>query len=733
MAVTITERPQGHVLLPTPVLDNPQDSGGDLRFNISAGHGLSAGQLLYITSPADRYNGYKYVELINSTDFFIRDTPSGPNIKYIGRVVTVNYYKILLDHGWSCVHLPIVYKMESDLFPYASPVNTILSFANDGLGNTDITPTASLSGSFQILGFVRLEGTSVDGVYEILDNAGSLVIDLPYDAGYTMAGGTMAVYYPNYHIRVQIYGGLNSAHHWALEKPYELISTLKLIPDNNNEIQFSIANELKKHVKSLTNNLSLDTLPNNIDFFTMFYITTQESYDLSDGTEVTTFEGSIVSDKVNFEGFAVNAKLEFKNVHSGFLSDYLVDQLSQAAKFLTLFETPVMFSGFYFDISALLNFDNSIYYDLPSIELEKIWVDSNGDEQDPEYEEITNYDAGLYRLQIEPNCNYKQLKIQLQIGPFQETTNSEFQTNLSGWTQPLTEPANASWAWTNSFGGSAAAVLAGPVTAEDTKTILQTFNNYKRVRVRVEMECSYVDGGFPACSFNVVTFNGLTPAETLFTHTFTANLNNFALDFEVDAPLDYTQIGFWVENGFTIDPDNTPVFYVKYFIVDSILEALSEQKTIDIDCKCSNQNMELTWLNYLGGMEYWVFTAQKEHQIDIKESKTRLLNIFPTWPQSYGQNASTMRQETKRASCFRRTIRSQNISIDNLEAIKYIKTSSLVQIVVSEDLSSDNPQIVDLRTVLVDTDSFTVYNEGDKTFDISFSIEYTDYIPSQNL
>lgn len=726
MAVTFLERPQDYIL-GDAVLDNPQNSGGDLRFNISTGHNLVDGDIIYIQSPVERYNGYKEVEYINSTDFYIREVGGSTNILYVGRTVTVLYRKALKEHGWSCVHLPITYKVESDLFPYASPVNTILSFANDGLGNTDITPTASLSGAFQILGFVRLEGTSVDGVYEILDNAGSLVIDLPYDAGYTLAGGTMAVYYPNYHIRVQIYGGLTTAHYWEDEKPYELISTLKLIPDNNNEIKFSIANELKKQVKSLNNNLSLDTLPNNIDAFTMFYITTQESYDLSDGTTVETFEGSIVSDKNNFEGFAVNAKLPFKNIHSGFLSDYVVDTESTAAKFLTLFDTPVVFDGYYFDIWAILNFNNIMYYDLPALELEKIWVDANGNETDPEYEDVTNYDVGVYRLSIEPDCAYKQLKIQIQIGPFQETINSEFQFNLSSWSQPLTEPANASWAWTNSFGGSAAAVLAGPVTAEDTKTILQTFNNYKRVRVRVEMECSYVDGGFPACSFNVVTFNGLTPAETLFTHTFTENLNNFALDFEVDAPLDYTQIGFWVENGFTIDPDNTPVFYVKYFIVDSILEALSEQKTIDIACNCNDQGItgtQLTWLNYLGGMEYFVFTAQTEHQIDIKEAKTRLINIFPTWPNSYGEGGQTMRQETSRVACFRKTLRSQLISNDNLQAMQYLKTSPLVQIMVSQ---------TDLRTVLVDTDSFTVYNDNDKEFSISFAVEYTDYIPAQSL
>lgn len=724
MAVTILERPQGYIL-GNPIAGSAYNNGiGGYQVDLAGQeHGLVTGDFFYISSAVESYNGFFKVGSFNATQVQNLDIITGLPIPFI-KVVPLFLYPGRLRHGWSCVHLPITFRIESDLFPYGSPLNTILSFANDGLGNTDITPTASLSGSFQILGFVRLEGTSVDGIYEILDNSGSLVIDLPYDAGYTLAGGTMSVYYPNYHIRVQIYGGLTTAHYWEDEKPYELISTLKLIPDNSNEIHFSIANELKKQVKSLTNNTVLDTLPNNIDAFTMFYITTQESYDLSDGSEVTTFEGSIVSDKSNFEGFAVNARLPFKNIHSGYLSDYLVDTQSIAAKFLTLFETPVIFDGYYFDLSALINFENIIYYDLPQLEIQKILVDAAGNESAASYERIENLDVGVYRLPFSANCAYKQLKIQIQDGPYKTTINPDFEFSLVSW-ENSGLAGDEDWVWDANFGGCAKTTPDGPVTAEDTKTLRQEFGNYPNVRVRTEFVIAYPPGAF-TCTFNVVTFDGLTPSETLFSYVFDTN-GTHTIDEVLSASLDYTRIGFWIENGFPIDIDNPASAEVKYFIVDSILTALTEQKTLDIACNCNDQGIEgtqITWLNYLGGMESYVFTAQTEHQIDIKEAKTRLINIFPTWPTSYGEFSNTMRQETSRIACFRKTFRSQLIPLSNLTAMQYIKTSPLVQIMESQ---------TDLRTVLVDTDSFTVYNDNDKEFSISFAVEYTDYIPAQSL
>lgn len=151
---------------------------------------------------------------------------------------------------------------------------------------------------------------------------------------------------------------------------------------------------------------------------------------------------------------------------------------------------------------------------------------------------------------------------------------------------------------------------------------------------------------------------------------------------------------------------------------------LSETLTFDIDCSCSNQALRLTWINNLGGFEYWDFTGETDHTIDITGSGETTQNTFPDWPKSWGETADTIRKQTFRDSAKREFIFSQHLTQDQADAIAYIKSSPLVQIINSRQ---------DRRTVIVDTDSFSKYKDGDKTFTISFNILYTDNIPSQRV
>lgn len=132
----------------------------------------------------------------------------------------------------------------------------------------------------------------------------------------------------------------------------------------------------------------------------------------------------------------------------------------------------------------------------------------------------------------------------------------------------------------------------------------------------------------------------------------------------------------------------------------------------------------ITFLNHLGGFEYFWFTASKEFSVIIEEAGEMTQNIMSDWPNSYGINADTILKQTYRKSRNEITIRSQYLSLAQLQALKEIRTSPLVQIVYSR---------VNRRTILVDSDSFRVYDEKDKTFTISFRARFTDNIPSQRL
>lgn len=132
----------------------------------------------------------------------------------------------------------------------------------------------------------------------------------------------------------------------------------------------------------------------------------------------------------------------------------------------------------------------------------------------------------------------------------------------------------------------------------------------------------------------------------------------------------------------------------------------------------------ITWLNYLGGFEYFFFTAEKEFQISIGDTGQTKNNLLPSWPNSYGKNADTINKQTFRNSTKKVVIRSQHLTMNQLDALSYIRTSPLVQLVESR---------VDRRTLIVDTDSFKKYDEGEKLYTLIFTINYTDDIPSQRV
>lgn len=133
---------------------------------------------------------------------------------------------------------------------------------------------------------------------------------------------------------------------------------------------------------------------------------------------------------------------------------------------------------------------------------------------------------------------------------------------------------------------------------------------------------------------------------------------------------------------------------------------------------------QITFLNHLGGFEYFFFTAQKEYGVEVEETGETTENILPGWPNSWGLNADTITKQTFRKTRNYVIVRSQYLSLNQLNALKEIKTSPVVQLVVTR---------LDRRTLLVDSDSFKLYDEGDKLFSVSFKVRLTNQNPSQRV
>jgi len=406
MAVTIVQRPSANVY-GSALSGRVSSSYGttDATVYTVPTSGVANGDYIYISSNIEDYNGFWVVETTGSYTFKLKRFDTDSYASYI-QDSDITYYISTYSHGWSAVHLPIVYRLSSDKFPVNSvdTSRTISSVVNDN-GFVLMNISGSLGSDIKTYDSVKLTApnqTDISGVYQIVDWISStvVVINLTYSASYNWVSATIQRYYNNYNILVNVYGGLNSSHEWASQKPYELLSTLQLIPRAaDNDAIFSINDILAKSKVKTENNLTLGTLPNNIDQFCQFYIEVAESYDKADGYSLGTYTSSYTSDQSTFEGYAVNSKLPFKNENAGFMSDYL---MVGSGKFLTLFDEPVIFQDSYSDISFIISIAGTYRIDrqyyLSNVATSLLT-------------ETIDFEQGVQRYELSANCDYDRVDV----------------------------------------------------------------------------------------------------------------------------------------------------------------------------------------------------------------------------------------------------------------------------------------------------------------------------------
>lgn len=403
MAVTVISRPIGHKLLPTAVTAVINDSSGDAVVYVPGGHSLTDGDYVFIESNFDSYNGFKYVDSIAYDHFKIRESEGGDYVQF-KQEADITLYVSALDHGFQCVHLPIVYELSSNIYPTNTVEDAytprVVSFAANSNGYTGLQGSTNFI-NISSLDYIEFIGDGpLAGVYQVLDyiDPDEIVINLAWDATNVFSGYEIRKYYNNYFITVNVYGGLDSNHPWYSEKPFELISTLKFVPDSDGRIKFSI-NEILKGQIITRNNLTLDTLPNNLDFYTQFYITYSESYDTSDGVDVTVFTGDVIED--DFTGHALNSILPFKSLNQGHMSDY-VDSQDQPARWLVTQDRPVGFVGLFMDLSFINTYS-----------LVDILILRNGEL----FQTLENPGSGILRIGFIPESGFDEYCLQAFSAP----------------------------------------------------------------------------------------------------------------------------------------------------------------------------------------------------------------------------------------------------------------------------------------------------------------------------
>jgi hypothetical protein len=123
--------------------------------------------------------------------------------------------------------------------------------------------------------------------------------------------------------------------------------------------------------------------------------------------------------------------------------------------------------------------------------------------------------------------------------------------------------------------------------------------------------------------------------------------------------------------------------------------------------------INLTWLNSVGGWEYWTFTARHSYGYDSNDIGRIEKDIFQNWDADFisGQSETEVLGKDVRSFIV---VRSQLLSKAQVDAIAKIRNSIKVQ----EVRSTGNV------TVLVDAGSFTYRTDKDKTITIEFRITY---------
>jgi len=581
MAITVVKYPQGYIVDTSAVQAGVSSSSGALFTRV--GHGLNTGDFIYIISSLSAYNGYWYVNKVGADTFRIREYATASDVSYVNSG-WVTYYKSQATHGWNSAHLPIIYKLKSDSWPIngVDTARTITTFSNwNGYTALVLAGDIKSSGTASALESVVLSGTSVDGVYKIVQWSSdtAIVIDLLYSAANVLSSGTCQYYYLNYHAKVKVYAGLTGSHYWNASKPYELITTQKLVPDSTGIMTLNVSEFALAKIEILKNDLQQDELPNDLDSWCRIYISVAEAYDDSNMYTVSEYVSSYTDDTT--EVYAVNAKLPFQTRSAGTLDQYVSGGTALTyQKFLTPFTRPTLFVGHYFDVSYIVNTS------FPNLYMKR----------------------DLYR---KTNGNYSLISSNIDILPDMD--------------QGV-------------------------------------------YRYRVTQSASLEDR------------------------------------------IDLTLYNYYSSS------------------------TMSETKTIDVVTPCDQHDtvgMYFTWKNYLGGEDYWYFSAQKTYMVDVTENKTQTKNIYNEYPKSYSELAQSIDQQSVRKSKNVIKVNSQYLTKAQVDGIAWMVSSPLVQVLTDSTVGAITVQ--QLRTVLIDPSTLKKYQDRDNLYSISFTATYTDELPVQEL
>ena len=604
---------------------------------------------------------------------------------------------------WNAVHNPIIYKITNDKWPTNSlDAEDNITGQADNNGLVEFTIAGH---SYDALSWVTIADSDIEnynGVWQITETtANTITLDLPYEAG-AIGTPTAQLYYNNYFTSVRLYAGIPSGHLLNLENPIAYRFLIKVKPDANNETLIDLAPLLRDYV-NLLNDLNL--VPNDTNRWSAFYIEFAENYDIISSGDIVAFTSNYTSDSLNIF-YCSNSKMAFQHRFGYNMGEWVMQDSGVAGEFMTKFEKPKLWLSKYFDISCII--DETIINKVLTLVINE--YSEAGALLALQTDAITLQDEGVYRLQLNAYpfndlTDFIKIWIRYEGASDQMFTDPTFLNGLADWTQSDESGDGAVWGlllgqvWCLGFG------------VDNSYYLYQTIaiSNGAGYTIRVQVTAllnnstMHVVGYTGAVWKTIDSFN--VPSDGLYEFDFISDDN-------------YTDIGIWFESV------SGPSFSVILLMLSLYEQAgapiiVSEEKTINIERECSDQSIYLTWLNNLGGWEYFNFTARKEYGIEISDDETFTKQIFEEDDYINGETVESYLTMKARRSV---KVISQFLTQDEVQAIATIKHSIMVQEI------TDAGKI----TVLIDKGSFKVREDRQKLFTIEFDLIYTDDIPIQN-
>lgn len=630
----------------------------------------------------------------------------------------------LFESNWVFSNpVPVTYKVSNTKFPVntTDPTESIaISEDNDGFLKLTLVTQYE---SYQELEWVELTDSLIEaynGVWQIIsvDIYGSITLSVPH-AGVTT--GNVHRYYQNYYTVLKLYAGIQPGHPRYAENPIRLVTTLYARPDSENLATFNIS-EIVRSEFGFENqfcqqqDLSGESV-NDLNAWTSVYVEYAESYDVVIGGEVETVA----------LGFTLDSTPDTELMTNKGFSGGATGWSESVIGFDWVFTAGVARATF----TSLSGSTKELYQFIPVV------ADT------------------VYNIRVEyTTAGNDQTTAKILINGVEAETLVEFDLNGASVISYIYTPT------------SSATVRVGfIVTADNSDTSGQLFNLTLFSMLEETVNYYYLVNGTPQFGYKFgnnagqySTYATTEAGKFLTVFSQPRMFPDFPFDLSIIIPHfyftePYISLYYTVRehNGqgsqvssrssvipdygggvyrlpvsdYPYSPDSSYLTVNIYENNNGVVSAISETKRVNIAKDlCSIHDTYISFLNHLGGWDYFLFTASRRNIFNTPVSQELQRDVFANWDTLFAGGA-TQFDYIRKEAFNRKQINSQFVTKDERETlIEWLQRAIKVMIYRPEALEESCQDVPLWRTILVEsiTDS---YSDIDKLYILNFTYKET--------